>query len=151
MKNCRFKGGNTMCENDNFEIEEGCKPLAPYSIDFFTSTSEQALNSFKRFSKFLFEFYLCMHNANIDSKTLGIFLKMFDFLYPNGTFKFFTYKINDDKEEIIKAIKELEEKKLIKVIVIVKVWYGSFIRLQLIGDLRKKFDEIFKGVNNARG
>lgn len=134
-----------MCENDNFEIEKEFRPLSPYSVDFFTSTSEQVLNNFEKFSKFLFEFFLCAHNAKIDNKTLGIFFRMIDFLYPNGIFKFFTYKIKDEEEEgITKAIKELEKEKFIKVIKIEKARLGAFIQLQLIGDLRKKFDEIFK-------
>lgn len=134
-----------MCENDNFEIEKEFKPLTPYSIDFFSSTSEQVLNDFEKFAKFLFEFYLCVHDARIDNKTLGIFFRMIDFLYPDGIFKFFTYKIKDEEEEgITKAIKELEKEKFIKVIKIEKARLGAFIQLQLIGDLRKKFDEIFK-------
>ena len=133
-----------MCENDNFEIEKEFRPLTPYSVDFFTSTFEQVLDDFEKFSKFLFEFYLCVHDARIDNKTLGIFFRMIDFLYPNGIFKFFTYKIRDDEKEVINAIKELEKEKFIKVTKIEKIRHDAFVQLQLVGDLRKKFDEIFK-------
>ncbi len=133
-----------MQENKNYEIEEEFRPLAPYSVDFFEVTTERIHNRFKKFSQFLFEFYICIHCARLDNKTLGIFFRMIDFLYPNGIFKFFTYKIKDDEQEVINAIKELEKEKFIKVIKIEKMRHDTFIQLQLIGDLRKKFDEIFK-------
>lgn len=133
-----------MRENEIFEIEKEFRPLTPYSVDFFTSAPEQVLDDFEKFSKFLFEFYLCVHDAKIDNKTLGIFFRIIDFLYPNGIFKFFTYKIKDDEKEVINAIKELEKEKFIKVIKIEKIRHDAFVQLQLVGDLRKKFDETFK-------
>ena len=133
-----------MHEDENYGIEEEFRPLAPYSVDFFEVTTERIHDRFKKFSQFLFEFYICIHYARLDNKTLGIFFRMLDFIYPNGIFKFFTYKINDDEKEVIKAIKELEKKKFIEVIKIEKMRHDTFIQLQLTGDLRKKFDEIFK-------
>lgn len=128
----------------NSEQEKEYIPLTPYNIDDFALTPEEIIEYGRKFNRFLGKFHGLMSHANINSKTLDIFSRMTEFVFSNGKIEFFTYKIKYDEKEVIKAIKGLEKKKFIEVIKIEKIGYDTFIKLQLIGDLRAAYDEAFK-------
>lgn len=131
-------------KNENYEQGKEYMPLTPYNIDDFALTSEDIIEYGKKFDKFLGELYCHVYYADIDSKTLGIFYKMINFILPNGVLEFFIDKIRDDEKEVIKAIEKLKKEKLIEVIKIEKRGYDTFIKLQLIGNLRVAYDRAFK-------
>lgn len=133
-----------MQENKNCEVEKEHIPVTLENLRKHALTSEQIIEYGKKLDKFLGELYCHMYYADIDSKTLGIFYRMINFILPNGVLEFFIDKIKDDEKEVIKAIEKLKKEKLIEVIKIEKRGYDTFIKLQLIGNLRVAYDRAFK-------
>lgn len=131
-------------KNKKNKVEKEYIPATLANLGKYAVVSDETKDLFNRFIRVLGKFYFTMSCVDVDSRALGVFYKITEFPFSNGTTEFFTYELIGDDKKIIKALRNLEKYKLIEVIKIEKMESGTFIKLQLIGTLRSSFDKIFK-------